>query len=224
MGVGQNQMKTLSLSWQRILLALAVLGSAGNGLRAQSLPNPTFVSRVTIETRGGITYATYDTKVGICSRTQVWPVNRSGTNLVQYIDAIEESVFCVDCLPCSHDERCVSILGQLPPGVYDLRVTSCFNGGLFTNLLVRVPTNREPTLRAFRGDRFTPPRVEVAGIWGPTYYLLASSNLVNWTNVWVNGGAPFTYREWQGGAVTNWPIRFYRVVVAAPPYAIDFPQ
>jgi O-glycosyl hydrolase len=66
---------------------------------------------------------------------------------------------------------------------------------------------------AMSGGRFA---LQIGGAAGPDYAVQVSSNLFDWTTVFVTNSPPMPF-SWVDTGTANWPSRFYRVGIAAPP-------
>ncbi len=101
------------------------------------------------------------------------------------------------------------VLGTLKPGAYVLAVK--VSGSLLKTVPFEVPEASGSTLAWQPRQTGESLKLQVQGVAGVSYRLLASTNLVDWESVATNHGAPF---EFDIPVETNRPARFYRVEVA----------
>lgn len=169
-------------------------------------------AQMSVQTVGGISYFIHTTAMmPICEWTESSPVTRSGTHLVLtvYHRQADFCIFCVD--NCYYRETYTAVLGSLPPGVYTLTVffANPFpSGPLSVFMSFEVPVPESQPITATRTP--TGLHLDVVGVSSATYIVEASSDLINWTGIHTNTGAPFFLDVPRSGMTEH---QFYRVRV-----------
>jgi hypothetical protein len=199
-----NAMKRPCFPGALALLWLA-LGAACAQAQINELPNWT----TTIQTTGGITYFKYDATVGYCKEIQLSPLTTSDTNLLFRAGEFRYSGYCAFCFECeqeTHSEAGVAVLGNLATGSYLLRIASWYLEE-WSSLSFQVPPNSGSTLTVTAEADKT--RIAVNGVQAAIYVLETSTNLLDWTSVRTNQGAPCTFTN----SASMSPSQFFRVQV-----------
>lgn len=188
-----------------LTLLWLTLGAACAQAQINELPNWT----TSIQTTGGITYFNYNATVGYCKEIRLSPLTTADTNLLFRAGEFISSAQCPFCLECeleTHSETGVAVLGNLATGSYLLRIASWYLEE-WSSLSFQVPPDSGSTLTVTVETNET--RIAVNGVPTAFYVLETSTNLLDWTSVRTNQGAPCTFTN----SASTSPSQFFRVQV-----------
>lgn len=164
-----------------------------------------------IQTTGGITYFVYSASLDSCKATHINPITASGTNLSCSAALVPRTESCPDiCLdpPCCYGETAATVLGNLASDNYRLIIYGNPTWPWTTTVHdFQVPESSGSTLTVTAEADKT--RIAVSGVPAAFYVLETSTNLLDWTSVNTNQGAPCTFTNSTSAA----PSQFFRVQV-----------
>lgn len=171
------------------------------------VPDPSALS-LTPMTVGGITYVAYGFEFAEaqCRLQTVAPALWEGSNAT--VDLPLEQWTGRD-IQGTNRLGGTLVLGALKPGAYALAVK--VSGTLLKTVQIDVPETSGSTLAWQPRQTGESLKLQVLGVSGVSYRLLASTNLIDWESVATNQGAPFAFDI---PVETNRPACFYRVEVA----------
>ena len=177
---------------------------------------------------GGITYFRHVSQLSEwCERIGAYPATREGTNVTVAIqeEGQPPDSFCIcDTLECGPAPRedITSVLGALPTGSYRLLILSTNTNMSFPGWPLfqvtamgryfEVGPGIEPTLAVSKLPNDDALQITVAGISNVNYVIERSADLVSWTAMRTNTGAPFVLHVNKSAQQ-----QFYRVSISQLP-------